>query len=201
MTPEEFDWIERNIRRFVNQANYVARRVIWGGRWQHGQNTPANMIVINGDKVALALESRTDEPHEGSEGWKVLCTLKRMRFPEDSPIVEWIHALDMDDIEKLADSEFLTDVVKGAVQKGQVDMAIWRGLWSWGLKYRTGDIVAYNHGVYQAVTGAGVPGDSAMGWVILDFVSHNQGTPALVGELVTYLGITVTYLNNEVRYA
>ena len=169
MEPDERAWLKKNLGAVVAQTNLIAGAVRWGGRWTYGESVPANTLVVYDARVFLSLGERSNEPAEGADGWLFLCSLRSMRFPL-KPVVPGPWSLDERAAALLIESPFLLEVVNKAAVEAQEGMSQWLGLWRWERSYQPGDIIVFNHGIFQTLTGEGTPGYNTLGWQILDWV-------------------------------
>lgn len=183
-------WLERNKGGIIKDARLRGRMFRFGGRYQYGSSVPVGTGVLYLEKLMLAtVESPAGLPEEGAEGWALMIDLAHMRVAD----AFWVNGpapmppLDKSGITAAVSSRlaqhYTMRLAAEAVLKPSPGVHKWAGLFHTSKSYSTGDIVAFNRGIFMCGSGAGVPGYNQEGWSYLDGIQGlgvNEGLLSVV---------------------
>jgi len=157
-------------------ARLTAGKYQWGGRIKAGESVPQGTLVVFVDKVYVSLKATDSIPKQSTPAWGFLMNLKSMRVTT-KPTDNWFGmSTPLPEPKKGSLDSAMTTAFARNLMAYRFDMVkrrnrrVWRGIFKIKSSYKKGDLVAYDHGVYRAVTGKGIPGREG-GWKLLELVS------------------------------
>ena len=175
-------YIELIFQGIEEEQRFIAGEYQWQGKYKHGESVKRGAVIAYIDKLFVALTDTTDIPSETGSDYGFLVNLTSMTASDvdiaklidvrnpippinnRSPVIAMVSTITRRYVEQK-----LLQVMK----KQRDDVHRWRGIFHSSKAYDEGELVVFDHGLWVAKSGKGVPGTSD-GWTSLEKITTKR---------------------------
>lgn len=178
-------YVERNFPLIEEEQRFIAGEYRWQGKYKHGKPAKRGAFIFYVDKLFVALRDTEEVPKETGADYAFLVNLTDMKASDIDvgkliEIKNPIPPIDKRSVTIAMVSTITRNYVEQrllrVMKKQRDDLHSWKGVFHSSKSYVEGDVVAYNHGIWIAKSGTGVP-DTSDGWESLERITTKRTNP------------------------